>query len=116
MPLEGSNAAGKYRDRATLIRTTTGEADEYGNTPETVENIPLWADILELTGREKLANGAVQAMRQATMRFRASSLTMAMAEDDRIEARGVTWAIRGIARLGRKHERIEVICETGGAD
>ena len=116
MPLEGPNAAGKYRERATLVRTAPGETDEYGNTSQTVERIPLWADILELTGREKLANGSVEAIRQATMRFRASSLTMAMAADDKIEARGVTWAIRGVARLGRKHERIEAICDTGGAD
>lgn len=123
-------AAGNFRERVTFRRlasagqTTPSDAtDEYGNPIDALGNsegtfadhLPVWADMLEATGREKLAGGAMDAPRMATVRVRASAATRGLTTADVLRARGQDWNIRGIAEIGRKGEILELMVEAGVA-
>ncbi|MGZ9812637.1 head-tail adaptor protein [Pseudoroseicyclus sp. H15] len=106
--------AGRLRDRVQFRRQ--GAADDgYGNVetgPWVNLGTPVWADILERLGGEKLAAGALHAPRLATIRVRRFSFTSGITEGDAVSARGATWNIRSIAQVGRKGEMLEMTCET----
>ncbi|SHI90963.1 head-tail adaptor protein [Wenxinia saemankumensis] len=108
-------AAGHYRDRVTIERQAE-EPDEFGNVSGAWSaHLTLWADVLERTGGEKLAGGAIEAGRLATVRLRSSSASRGITAADRLVARGDTWNIRSIANVGRKGDVLELLCEAGVA-
>ncbi|MGZ9812040.1 phage head closure protein [Pseudoroseicyclus sp. H15] len=106
--------AGRLRDRVQFRRQGAGD-DAYGNVQTGAwEDLgtPVWADMLERLGGEKIAAGALHAPRLATIRVRKSSFSEGITESDAIIARGETWNIRSIAQVGRKGEMLEMTCET----
>lgn len=107
--------AGKLRDRAEFRRK--GESDDgYGNVTsgEPVAFLTVWSDVMERPGGERLAAGAMDATRMATIRVRRSSETVAVKASDIVSARGQLWNIRAIAGDARG-EWIEFTCEAGVA-
>jgi len=113
--LAGMVDAGKMRERVTFQRQGAID-DGYGNTRgDWADHLTVWADVLERLGGEKIASGAVEASRLATIRVRRSSQSMGVTEADRVLARGIPWNIRSIAAVGRKDELLEVLCEAGVA-
>lgn len=115
-------SAGKLADLVTFERRGSGD-DGYGNTetgdwaPIDVDGEPLtvWADMLERTGKEKLAGGAIDALRMATIRVPLLDPLDTVTEADRVEARGVYWNIRSIVQIGRDRAELEFEVETGVA-
>ncbi len=108
--------AGHLRERVTFRRYAQVD-DGYGNVVSgaPADVVTVWADVLERTGQEKLAAGALEAARLATLRVRSSTETRALTEADFVVARGVQWNIRSIAAVGRKGDLLDMLCETGGA-
>lgn len=113
--------AGNLRDRVTFQRCAAGD-DGHGNVvigpwadiePEAGAPLTVWADMLERLGGERLAAGAIEAPRMATIRVRRSAIISTITEADRIIARGMAWNIRSIAAVGRDREAIEFSCEAG---
>ena len=127
--------AGKLRDRVTFQRkkgvaapqgSPSGETDafgnplpptdEFGNVDAAFEDLfTVWADMLEHTGKERLAAGRIEAARTATIRVRRTVQTKTIAGSDRLLARGASWNILSVIRVGRDNAMIEFLCETGGA-
>jgi SPP1 family predicted phage head-tail adaptor len=108
-------AAGKLRDQVTFQRPGVGD-DGYGNvTAPWVDDVTVWADMLEQLGRERIAAGRVESARMATIRVRQSPETELATPAWRILARGEAWNIRSIARVGREREILEMLCEAGVA-
>lgn len=107
--------AGKFRERVTFQRLVAG-ADDYGNTVNAwADHLTVWADVLERLGKEKLAAGAVESSRMATVRVRRSAASLGLTEADRVQMRGRAWNVRSIAAVGRKNELLEMLCEVGVA-
>lgn len=114
----GARGAARFSEKITFQRQTD-ETDAYGNTKGAFAAIPngeVWADIRETTGKEKIASGAVESTRSATIRVRYSSVTAAITAADRVQALGAVWNIRsGPVRVERAPRVLEFLCETGGA-
>ncbi|MHA7870590.1 MAG: head-tail adaptor protein [Salipiger thiooxidans] len=124
-------SAGRFRDRVEFQRkTSSGQTapsdatDEYGNpiddmgnsTGEFAHHLTIRADIRETPGRERIANGAVESTRTATIRVRACAATAAITPADRLLARGEIWNIRsGPIRVKQTPRILEFLCETGVA-
>ena len=107
--------SGQLRERIIIERQSEAP-DEYGNvTGEWADQMTVWADIRETTGKEKVEAGRVEASRMATIRVRRSSQTAAITEADRVQARGVAWNIRSIAQITAKGAMLEMLCEAGAA-
>ena len=108
--------AGNRRDLVTFQRQTPQE-DGYGNSVsgEFVDHHTEWADVLERTGGEKLAAGAVMSTRFATIRVLSTSETRALTTADIVLARDTTWNIRAVAAVGRNGHLLEFACESGVA-
>ncbi|OWU83811.1 hypothetical protein ATO6_15370 [Oceanicola sp. 22II-s10i] len=112
---------GNLRDLVTFQRRGATD-DGYGNVTSgdwadiEIDDQPLtvWADMLERLGGEKLASGAQEASRAATIRVRRTDAVLDVTSSDRIAARGEYWNIRSIATVGRKGEVLEFLCEAGG--
>lgn len=109
-------AAGKLRDRITIQRATA-EDDGYGNVTAGpwADLMTVWADVMERPGGEKIASGALESSRMATIRVRRTSAVMGVRDADRVQARGVDWNIRSIAAVARNNDLIEFLCEAGVA-
>lgn len=114
-------SAGKLRDLITFQRCATG-GDGHGNVVtgpwsdievSPGEPLTVWADVLERLGGERLAAGALEATRLATIRVRRSDEILTVTEADRIVARGRNWNIRAIAEVGRARKFIEFTAEAG---
>lgn len=108
--------AGKFRERVTFRRQAAAN-DGYGNTVSGsyADLLTVWADVLERLGGERLASGAIEAPRSATIRVRGSSESRAVTEADIVVARGLVWNIRSIAQVGRDGAVLEMTCETAVA-
>ena len=109
-------AAGKYLDRIVVRRpavTDDGFSAEVPSTPSDI--LTVWADMLETTGRERIAAGGIGAVRKATIRVRQTPDTLAIEPTDLIFARGAVWSIDGFARIGRRSDILEITCTTGQA-
>lgn len=108
--------AGDLRDLATIQRRQSG-TDDYGNvtTGGWAELYTVWADVMERPGGERIAAGALESTRMATIRVRRSSQSLAVTAADRIVVRGLVWNIRAIAEVGRARDLIEFTCENGVA-
>lgn len=108
--------AGQLRDRVTFRRQAAAD-DGYGNTVSGAfaDHLTVWADVLERTGGEKLAGGAVMTTRMATIRVRRSPDTLGLTAADVVLARGETWNIRSIAAVWRDNDLLEFACEAGVA-
>lgn len=107
--------AGKFHDRVTFQRPGVGD-DGYGNvTAPWIDDVTVWADMLEQLGKERVAAGRVESARAATIRVRQSSQVAAVKTSWRIIARGEAWNIRSIAAVGRKNDVLEMLCEAGVA-
>lgn len=108
-------AAGKFRERVTLQRPGVGD-DGYGNvTAPWIDDVTVWADMLEQLGKERVAAGRLESARTATIRVRKSTDMALVTPAWRIMARGEPWNIRSIARVGRKNDVLEMLCEAGVA-
>jgi SPP1 family predicted phage head-tail adaptor len=108
-------AAGKFRERVTFQRPGVGD-DGYGNvTAHWVDDVTVWADMLDQLGKERIAAGRVESSRMATIRVRQSTQTDPITAGWRIMARGEAWNIRSIVRVGRKNDVLEMLCEAGVA-
>lgn len=126
--------AGKLRDRVTFQRRGAGAvpgessgdtdefgnsipgSDEFGNVDAPFEDLfTVWADMLEHTGKERLAAGRIEATRTATIRVRRTVRTKTITASDRLLARGAAWNILSAIAIGRDNAMIEFLCETGGA-
>ncbi|WP_338016370.1 phage head closure protein [Rhodovulum sulfidophilum] len=115
MSVAANVRAERFRDRITIQRQGA-EDDGHGNVVSEFEDLlSLWADMREATGKEKISSGVVEASRMATIRIRFSSAARGITAADRVVARGQTWNIRSIARIGRVGEILEMLCETGVA-
>lgn len=108
--------AGRFRDEIIFQRLVEGD-DGYGNpvTGWDEDHHRDWGDLLETTGRERLAAGRIEAPTSATLRVRASPETVDLTDADRVLARGRLWNIRGIAAMGRKGEALDMLLEGGVA-
>lgn len=112
--------AGHFRERIAFERRTTDETDEYGNPVKEFEAMAgldrVPADIRETPGKEKVASGALESTRTATIRVRKASAVEGITPADRIIARGQVWNIRsGPVPIGRPARVLEFVCETGVA-
>lgn len=104
--------AGQLRDRVAFVRLV-GTRDRYGNEVQGWDDpfLTVWADVLESTGREVVAAGRLEAPRTATVRVRNTPDARTVTEADGAIIRGGRWNIRSIARIGRKNEALEMLCE-----
>lgn len=109
-------SAGNMRDRVTVQRQTAA-TDDYGNARSApwVPILTVWADMMERPGAERIASGAIEASRMATVRVRRSDAAAAVTAADRLVARGQVWNIRSIAAIGKDRALIEWTVETGVA-
>lgn len=109
------NGAGRFRHRVTFNRQTQID-DGYGNvTGEFAPLFTVWGNVRETTGKERVAAGAVENNRTATIRVRKSTQTAGLTEADQAVARGETWNIRGIANVGIDDAMLDILVEAGGA-
>lgn len=112
--------AGHFRDRVTFQRRAATD-DGYGNTVSGDwaalqyggQDVTVWADMLERLGGERLAAGALESTKMATIRVRISAAILTVQASDRIYARGDYWNIKSIADVGRRSAEREYTCETG---
>lgn len=104
--------AGRMRDRVTFRRRAATD-DGYGNVQSGAwaDLLTVWADMLERLGGERLAAGALEAPRMATVRVRRSTETEGVTEADMLRARGQDWAILSIAAVGRDNALLEMTCQ-----
>lgn len=109
------NGAGRLRHRVTFNRQTQVD-DGYGNvTGEFAPLFTVWGNVRETTGKERVAAGAVENNRTATIRVRKSSQTTGLTEADQAVSRGETWNIRGIANVGIDDAMLDILVEAGAA-
>ncbi|MCZ4351535.1 phage head closure protein [Roseovarius aestuarii] len=107
--------AGKLRHRVTFNRRGEGD-DDYGNvTSEFAPLFSVWGNVRETTGKERVAAGAVENVRTATIRIRNSSQVSDITEADQVEARGEVWNIRGIAHADDTGVMLDLLVESGAA-
>jgi head-tail adaptor len=104
------------RDRVRFDRKKTGR-DAYGNEAEGWQEgfLKTYGDILETLGKERVAAGRLEGSATATLRVRGSVAASGITAADRVFMRGGLWSILGLARVGRKGETLEFLCERGGA-
>lgn len=107
--------AGKLRHRVQFLRQPF-EGDGHGNVEgEFAPLFTVWGNVRETTGKERVAAGAVENVRTATIRIRVSSEVRGLTEADQAIARGETWNIRGIANADDKDEMLDLLVEAGVA-
>lgn len=106
--------AGQMRDRLRFDRKQTGR-DATGNAAQGWDEgyLQTWGDVLETLGREKVSAGRIESAGTATVRVRGSVAAQAVTAGDRIFMRDALWDIKGLARVGRKGDQIEFLCERG---
>jgi SPP1 family predicted phage head-tail adaptor len=104
--------AGNLRDRVGFVRLQ-GSGGRFGNEAQSWGDpfLTVWADVLESTGKEVVAAGRLEAPRTATVRVRDTPDARTVKEADGAVIRGAQWNIRSIARIGRKGEILEMLCE-----
>lgn len=90
------------RHRAQFQRQAPA-SDGYGNTVDRWGDlVTVWSNLRETTGKERVAAGALEADRTATLRIRNSPVTRAIMSADRVRVRNNTWRILGIANADDK--------------
>lgn len=110
-----SQRAGNLNERVTFQRGVAGD-DGYGNaTVAWTDHLTVWADMLEVLGRETVATGRVEAARPATVRVRRSADSLGLTAADRLVCRGQVWNIRSIAAVSRDRAMLDILVEAGVA-
>jgi SPP1 family predicted phage head-tail adaptor len=99
--------AGSLDRRVTLQAKTSGRDDFGADTESWAPLATVWAQKLDVTGRERLAGGQVQAEMDARFRVRWRGDVSAAAT--RLVYAGRTYDILAIAELGRR-EGLELSC------
>lgn len=103
----------RLRHRVTFERSGSVR-DAYGNMTQGWSELgKVYANVRETTGKERLANGAIENQRTATIRVRASEFSRGITEADRVVARSETWNIRGIANVDDKEAMLDILVEAG---
>jgi SPP1 family predicted phage head-tail adaptor len=106
--------AGRLRHRVTFKRRDS-VLDDFGQSSEEFADLfTVWGHVRESTGKERVAAGAVENSRTATIRVRKSSQSTALHERDIAEARGETWNIRGIAHADETGRMLDLLVEADG--
>lgn len=106
--------AGRLRHKIVFERQEE-ITDDYGNVKgDWEELLTVWGNLRETTGRERLAAGAIESTRPATLRIRVSTASRFITEADRFVARGSVWNIRSIAFSESSDTFYDILAETGG--
>lgn len=102
-------------DEIAVLREAA-EADEYGNTEgASSELMRVRGSLMEFTGSERLAAGAIEAERTASLLIYATDATRGIRASDTVEARGARWNIRSVGQSPRSPRLLELVLATGVA-
>lgn len=109
---------GAGRRRHQLRFQRQGEqVDEYGNVDDDWADLfSCFGNVRETTGKERVAAGALENVRTATVRVQANTQTRGLTEADRVVARNETWGILGIANADDKGAMLDLLVEAVGGD
>ncbi|MEM8822041.1 MAG: phage head closure protein [Pseudomonadota bacterium] len=93
------------------------ESDEYGNPTQDLADYgsPIWANIRETVGKERVEAGRIEATGTATMRIRGSNFSRTITEADAVFARGRLWNIRSIVQVDDRGAWLDMLLEKGVA-
>ena len=108
--------AGRLRHRVTFQRQAQ-VPDKYGNIAQGwTDHLTVWGNLRETTGKERIASGATENIRTATLRVRVSTDSNGLTEADRVIGRGETWDIKGIAHADDKGAMFDMLLQAGATD
>ena len=99
------------RNRNTLVtleRATTVRDDYNEETESWAQVGEEWAQVFYGRGDERRQAAAELASQTATFQMDANETTLALAENDRLQADGRIWDIRGIAPHTPRHGDVEI--------
>ncbi|MBA5779493.1 phage head closure protein [Stappia sp. F7233] len=107
--------AGQFRDRVTFQTETDIPDSGGGQATGWADIATVWAHLVEERGRERIANGRIEASAGAVLRVRHSPAVAVVTESDRAVIGGVVYNIRSIAQPDRRNRIIEMVLERGVA-
>jgi len=109
--------AGRYRKRVAFERPDS-TPDAYGNVRSGtwLALFTVWGNLVETSGRERIASGALAAPMGARLFVRSSSLTTTLNEADSAMIDGVRWNIRSITNPDGRNIEIEMVVERGAGN
>jgi head-tail adaptor len=93
--------AGQRNQRVTFQRNAGAEDELGGEGPEAWTDLfSAFAQVRFGTSAERRAAAGEQAVQSATVRVLANPAALGVTVQDRVQARGLTWDITGIALVG----------------
>ena len=99
-----------------IVLREAATSDAYGNTEgAAAELMRLRGSLEEFTGSERLAAGALEAERTASLLIYANDDTRGIRASDTVEARGARWNVRSVGQSPRSPRLLELVLATGVA-